>query len=199
MTCPAIPVLLLSFFPVVYHCVSNRVFVLDDNVVYRSVLFLVDYAASSGRLIDFGTSIEISTKTGQHVPGNRGTEARGVVSSLHFAPPEVLSGKGRRYASKVDSWQLGAVLYTMLFGDLPFVKCDNGSDGDFSERESVGQVILAFSKMHHQERYEYLFATERTRSITISDDAKDLIMNFLCPNPRMRVSLFDALTSPFLI
>jgi serine/threonine protein kinase len=167
--------------------------------LYRCVSFLVYFCSPPPRLIDFGTSIEISTKTGQRVLGNRASDERGIVSSLHFAPPEVLAGKGRRFASKVDSWQLGAVLYTMLFGDLPFVKSGNFADGDPMEREAVGQVILAFSKMHKQERYDFLFATERTRSITISDDAKDLIMNFLCPNPRMRISLFEALTSPFLV
>lgn len=150
------------------------------------------------KLIDFGTAVPISTKTGKYVAEGHHSNERGVVSSLQYASPELLCGKGRNYANMVDCWQLGMLLYTMLFADLPFSRPDRGNPSTTLEEEAQ-ETILSFSKMRYKQRSEFLFGPGRTRGISISDGAKTLILALLCPNPKLRMSPLEALRSSFLV
>lgn len=138
------------------------------------------------KIIDFGTARPIDPTNGR-VPADCGIfQEKGKVASLACASPELLTSKAHRYATKADMWQLGCVLYFMIFGKLPFTK-RNVQD------LSVSSTILSFCKKRSAERREFLFSPVTIGTKHISEDVKEVIAKLLCPNPRMRPNALQCL------
>ena len=47
------------------------------------------------------------------------------IGSLKYMAPEVLSGKNKKIGTSIDVWALGVILYTMVYGRLPFDGSNN--------------------------------------------------------------------------
>ena len=90
--------------------------------------------------------------------------------SPDYAAPEILEHVAYD-GTKVDAWSSGVILYTMLYGQLPFDGANQGQmfqkvlAGDFQFRDDVANV---------------------------SKEAKDLISKLLNPDPCNRFSMTDA-------
>ncbi|CDF39368.1 Tyrosine-protein kinase [Chondrus crispus] len=151
-----------------------------------NVLFLGSETPLEPKIIDFGTARPIDPANGR-VPIECGIfQEKGKVASLACASPELLTSKAHRYATKADMWQLGCVLYFLIVGKLPFTK-RNVQD------LSVSSTILSFCKKRSAERKEFLFGSTVIGTKEVGEDAKDLILKLLCPNPRMRPNALHCL------
>ena len=94
-----------------------------------------------------------------------------------YASPEII--KGQKYSGlSIDLWASGVILFSMLFGYLPF----DDKDDDVLFRKII-DCKLEFPKKNN---------------INISDNAKDLIKKILKKEPSQRISLDKILEHPFL-
>ena len=94
-----------------------------------------------------------------------------------YAAPEMI--RGMNYDGlMVDLWACGIILYAMLCGYLPFDDKDN---------------IIVFRKIL-QCKLEFPSEDETI----LSNDAKDLIIRILTPNPLNRIKIEEILRHPFL-
>lgn len=95
--------------------------------------------------------------------------------SPHYAAPEVV--QGMKYdGERADIWSAGVVLYVMLAGRQPFGADCEMSDPSTREqqlREILQQVINADVILPHW----------------VSDDAEDLIVRLLDPDPQSRITI----------
>lgn len=154
----------------------------------QNVLLLTEAPPYEPKLIDFGTARPIDPDNGRVLQQYEVFGEKGKVASLGCASPELLTSKGHRYAAKADMWQLGCVLYFLLFGELPFSRRGVQNDGTLSSR------ILTFCKQRSPQRREFLFGREMSRRAEdIGEDAKLLIVKLLCPNPHMRPNALQCL------
>ena len=96
--------------------------------------------------------------------------------SPDYAAPEILEHLPYD-GTKVDAWSAGVILYTMLYGQLPF-------DGD--NRSKMFQKVIdgEWSFLDHV--------------VKISAEAKDLISRLLDPNPVTRLSMQAVLSHQWL-
>lgn len=88
-----------------------------------------------------------------------------LVGTPYYIAPEVVN---RSYDEKCDLWSIGAILFTLLCGEPPFLG------------ESVQDVLGKVAKG------EYHMDGPIWQSI--SEDAKDLIRNLMCYNSQKRFS-----------
>lgn len=96
--------------------------------------------------------------------------------SPDYAAPEIL--EHRAYdGTKIDAWSSGVILYTMLYGQLPF---------EGSNQNQMFQKVLAG---------DFSFKDDVA---CVSKDAKDLICKLLNPDPCQRYSMADAMEHPWL-
>ena len=98
-----------------------------------------------------------------------------ICGTPNYIAPEVLDGK-RGYCCKADIWSFGVILYTLLIGEPPF--------DDKTEKEVYRRI----------KTNTYSFP----KHISISEQAKDLIIKLLEPNPVKRLSLEEIQNHPFL-
>lgn len=79
------------------------------------------------------------------------------VGTLPYMPPEVLNGKLKFICPSVDVWGLGVIMYSLLYGKLPF----KGRTND----EKVNNILQC--NFHHE--------------LNVSEDAKELINRIFVP------------------
>lgn len=79
-------------------------------------------------LVDWGLSRATGSLLGPELASDTDTEVDGytltgsVLGTLHYAPPEQVRGEARALAPTADVYSLGAVLYQVLAGEMPFAE-----------------------------------------------------------------------------
>lgn len=96
--------------------------------------------------------------------------------SPHYASPEVIRAENYR-GDKADIWSCGVILFAMLTGKLPF---DGDSTNDW---RGVIDTVLAG---------EYIIPPE------VSQQATDLILRILQPDPKHRIPIKHMWQHPLL-
>lgn len=125
---------------------------------------LCDFGSCSNRFIDFR---KVNKSDYPHIK-----EEIEAMTTPMYRPPEIVDPYLQFEVSyKVDIWMVGCVLYTLAFFTHPFV--DSNAVG-------IAGGVYRFPKYPEETPYQ------------ISDKIKDLIRNFLTPNPAFRPSLQEA-------
>lgn len=113
------------------------------------------------RIIDFGAA----TRDESHLPPKK-------TSPVAFLPPEVIRGKPS--GMKVDSWQLGVLLYFMSCGCLPF-------------KDTSAQALAT-----------HIVRDDFTVPLGLSRELTDLIRRLLAKDPNERLDIDEAITHPWV-
>ncbi|CAO3682185.1 unnamed protein product [Rhizopus stolonifer] len=80
------------------------------------------------KLIDFGAAVILP----RHFGDNRSHLTNKFYGTISFASPEILMGKA--YAAEpAEIWSLGVLLYTILFGEVPFHDANMSIAGRFAQ------------------------------------------------------------------
>lgn len=103
-------------------------------------------------------------------------QTRTPCGTVGYTAPEIVND--RRYSVSVDMWALGCVLYTLLCGFPPFYD------------ESIGVLTEKVAKG----RFTFLSPWWDN----ISQEAKDLIANLLCVDPKKRYNIDQFLKHPWM-
>lgn len=114
-------------------------------------------------LIDFGLS---KLKKGDKFIMND------LCGSLDYIAPEIIISNGNLYDEKCDSWNIGIVLYILLFKSYPF----SGK----TKKLTINNITSNDFSMPYNP----------------SDDVIDLLFKLLCKDPSTRISIDDALQHP---
>lgn len=129
-------------------------------------ILLLDLKKSIIKLSDFGFVREYNPKARKFLSTICGTNV--------YMAPELL--KNQKYSGfSIDIWSLGVILYTMVYGEMPFDEDDD--------------MKTKFKIIHHEPGY----------SDTIPPDLILLIKKMLSKDPSQRPDLNDILNSSFLI
>jgi serine/threonine protein kinase len=115
------------------------------------------------KLIDFGSAVVLSSQRNRH--RNVFTRFYGTVS---FASPEILLSRPYR-AEPAEIWSLGVLLFTLLFGEIPFPDGKSAIEGRIMKPK-----------------------------IPVSNQCKHLISSLLEKNPDHRPTIHQVLTHPWL-
>jgi len=135
--------------------------IMHRDVKPENVLFVSRAPEAPVKLIDFGIACHFqATDTRQEQVG---TEA--------YSAPEVLAAEA--YTEMCDTWSLGALLYVILSGFMPFTSTTEALRGHFSLED---------------EHWAH-----------VSEPAKDLIRRLLVVDPAVRLSAAQALEHPWLV
>ncbi len=97
-----------------------------------------------------------------------------VCGTPNYIAPEILEGKGHTY--EVDVWSIGVIIYTQLIGRPPF---------------ETPEVKATYRKI---KACNYGFP----ESVTISDNARNLISKILVLDPSQRPTLDEIMSDPFM-
>ncbi|OAC98646.1 hypothetical protein MUCCIDRAFT_149405 [Mucor lusitanicus CBS 277.49] len=128
----------------------------DENIVIDQ-----DYKV---KLIDFGSSVIL--------PRHSATTKRKLFTRFYgtvsFASPEILTSQPYR-AEPAEIWSLGVLLFTLLFGEIPFPDSKSAVEGRIMK-----------PKIH------------------VSNQCKHLIYSLLEKNPEHRPTIHQVLTHPWL-
>ncbi|MCQ2821145.1 MAG: protein kinase [archaeon] len=96
------------------------------------------------------------------------------VGTVYYVAPEVIAKK--KYGKAIDLWSIGAILYEMLIGYIPFYDTENN---------------LIFKKIIEHDKY-LVFPPE----VPISNEAKSLIKGLLS-EPEQRLTIEQVKNHPF--
>jgi serine/threonine protein kinase len=95
--------------------------------------------------------------------------------SIAYCSPEILLGN--KHGLNTDIWSLGVVLHVCLSGVFPFL-CESKSE----TKKNIIQGRISFNQHSW-----YL----------VSDEAKDLVLRMLTPDPNFRIKLPDLFRHPW--
>jgi serine/threonine protein kinase len=95
----------------------------------------------------------------------------------YFVAPEILLRKG--YDSQADMWSVGAIIYSLLSGNLPFVG---------ARHIDLFKAIISGKFTFDDEIWKY-----------VSNEAKDLVRNLLVVDPAKRYTALDAINSAWIM
>lgn len=98
--------------------------------------------------------------------------------TLAYVAPEVLQMTG--YGREVDLWSIGVIMYVLLRGRLPF---DAKHKDDIIEKTIKGALPMEGDPVWDQ----------------VSPEAKALIRRLLCPDPKKRITVSEALNDPWIL
>lgn len=134
----------------------------DKGIMHRDLKLdnlLID-SNNHAYVIDFGLSTKIKK------------EKKKICGSPNYFAPEMI--KGQKYNEAVDIWSIGVVLYSMIYGFLPFIE---------TKKHNVYQAIL----------YQ-----DPTYDETASNEVIDLLQKLLCRDPITRLTFDQIKTHPWL-
>ncbi|KAA8905725.1 hypothetical protein DIURU_001387 [Diutina rugosa] len=129
----------------------------------ENILF-ADVKRTKVKLSDFGFVREVQPR--QQLQTICGT-------SVYMAPEMVQGAKYSGFA--VDIWALGIILYTMVYGELPF-----DDDNDFVVKERIVNSHPRISE-------------------AVPPEINELVVKLLSKDPQLRPNINEILNSPFLI
>mmetsp|Transcript_8925 Transcript_8925/g.16035 ORF Transcript_8925/g.16035 Transcript_8925/m.16035 type:complete len:580 (-) Transcript_8925:12-1751(-) len=139
----------------------------NQGVVHRDLKlenFLYETKTSNHlKLIDFGFS---------HI-WEPNTKMAACCGTLSYMAPEVLN---KSYTSQCDLWSLGAIVFVLLLGRMPF----HGSDAEVIDRIRRGQYHIWDNWMK------------------IPDQARDFVKRLLVVDPKVRMTAEQALNHPWI-
>ena len=137
----------------------------SKNIIYRDLKFenlLVDYEGYI-KLCDFGIS--------KKVENLKKSTLKTICGTPHFMSPEMICQKG--YDVRTDYYSLGAVVYVMLTGEVPFKK------------KELNQLWLEIMKKTPD------------FSSSVSPEAKDFILRLLDKHPESRLGADSGIAEIF--
>jgi len=144
------------------------------------------------KIADFGFATEFLSQDGSQIMMQTACGTKG------YLAPELL--KGKKYTQKCDLFAVGIILFTTYAGFPPF---QNAVDTDWwwekllkgwglfeSAKTTEDKKEKATMEQKSKEKFE-LFWKAHERSRQFSDDLKELCVNILHPNPKMRYDIPD--------
>jgi len=137
----------------------------------ENLLFYDNQANSKLLVVDFGLS-EYEEELNKDSP---------VCGTATYLSPEVISQEESTRAQ--DMWSCGVITYILLCGYPPFFK-------DSEEKSETGllrQIVRGKFKFH-ENFWDH-----------ISDEAKHFVSRLMCPNPRLRITVDEALNHPWIV
>ncbi|XP_035789373.1 uncharacterized protein LOC118465335 [Anopheles albimanus] len=166
-----------------------------ENVLFES--------ESSERLkiIDFGfaqTCREDGDRSSA-LPSSSSTSSKPIVSpswvpagTLGYVAPEVLHPSDAYALESADLWSLGAILYTMLCGQAPFIPREFFGHHNLNSQAKLKEIIMDKIK-----RGSFDLAAMPWRHV--SEDARDLVNRLLTVNPDYRLTMEDVIEHQWLV
>jgi serine/threonine protein kinase len=129
------------------------------------------------KIIDFGLATHLWDRDIHYDSRARGT--------LAFQAPESITRVHGQYeySRASDMWQAGCILYILLTMDYPF----GGEDADNSNVKHIQQRILDPEFVN------------KLRMLTVSDQAKDLLIRMFQYDPTMRISARETLKHSWIV
>lgn len=136
---------------------------------------------------DFGVSTQLEDPEKYMIRGTEGTR--------HFCSPECLGTTGDvEYSGRAsDIWSLGVCLYVYIYLKLPFnVDINDLNDPEGKKLENEGALTMLFALITEA---KLKWHPERE----VSPELKDLVLKFLDPNFRKRITIDQIKSHPFMI
>ncbi|GAB5585892.1 Calcium/calmodulin-dependent protein kinase type IV [Umbelopsis nana] len=143
-------------------CTARELFTEPENIFVVS-----DIAVPRVVIGDFGLADYLE----------EGASLSGVVGTLAYSAPEVLTGKD--YDNKVDTWSLGAMLYFLATSNHAFMS-------ENVDHHTVEELILKGA-----------YDTNGAKWNEVSNGAKELIARLLTVDPKERMDLSACLDTPW--
>merc|ERR1719384_1931667 len=137
----------------------------------ENLLFYDNQASSKLLVVDFGLS-EYEEELNKDSP---------VCGTATYLAPEVIAQTDSSRAQ--DLWSCGVISYIMLCGYPPFFK----DSGDRSETRLLRKIVRGKYKFHDN------FWSH------VSEDAKHFVSRLMCADPRLRLTVEEALVHPWII
>lgn len=127
-----------------------------------------------------GTKKEEEEELDEIVPGG----------TFKYFAPELFSSDYSALGSPIDIWSMGIVLFRLICGKFPF----SGADVDeFIENIKHGRLNVEASSFHRP-------GSQTTNYwASISEPARNLLLQMLEPNPRKRITAEDVLSHHWMI
>jgi len=146
-----------DIFSQLLNCV---IYIHQERYVHRDIKLenILINEAGIVKLVDFGFSTKISFVN---------PLLDRYMGSQDYVAPEILSNHPYD-GFKADVWSLGTILFTLLFGELPFIRDE--------------RIISAVRDIPHP--------LIKWPNIRVSSEAKDLVIKMLNPDPNKRISTF---------
>ncbi|CCE83432.1 Piso0_004007 [Millerozyma farinosa CBS 7064] len=153
-----------------YQIASGIAYVHSQNLAHRDLklenILLQNKAKTIVKLTDFGFVREFNPRKRNFLSTICGTTV--------YMAPEIL--KGDTYSGfAIDIWSLGVILYTMLYGEMPF---DEGDD-----LKTKAKILDKDPEFYN----------------TVPSEAVSLVKAMLSKSPKDRPSIEEVLASPFLL
>ena len=142
-----------------------------ENLLYVSLK-----PESDIKLADFGLAVEC--QRGKHATGEAGT--------ISYIAPEVFS-PAAKFDHAVDLWALGACLFTILGGYLPFDPGSNAPPMQVRRRILTGQPAFTAEQGGYPGQWE-----------SVSAEARRIIGLLLEPDPSRRITAEALLVEPWV-